>query len=248
MINSYDMIVTTNWSRKLAQKSIKAIMDGPYDVAGVLAFKDGERMDHAAAIKLFGAFWHKVDRVFFGRAADKGWGINRLCFLEFGRSQKCIHVHFVAQSLIDPQLFCAILNTIWHELNDKNAELKDNWITPILAKQPIAEYVTKEVWRFRDDIHVLRCDHANVDTTDYTKFDADAQISRITNRINADRLQRAYELIPIHVICINARLKRRIAKAQAKEQRQQANMATATQSFQKFIQSRQSQALSSRLA
>ena len=51
-----------NWGQNVANQSIKKIMAGPYDVTGVLAFKDGERMNHGEATKLFGAFWHKVDR------------------------------------------------------------------------------------------------------------------------------------------------------------------------------------------
>ena len=240
MINSYDMIVTTNWGKKLANKSIEAIMAGPYDVTGVLAFKDGDRMDHATAIKLFGAFWHKADRVFFGRAADHGWGINRLCFLEFGKSQKCIHVHFVAQSVIEPKLFCAVLNVLWHTLNSKNAALKGNWITPSLSKQPIAEYVTKEMHRFRDDMHILKCDHTNIDADGYADFDFEARINRIANRVDIDELQSAYELVPIHMILVRARMAERFKKSQIKQQKQQANMASASPAYQKFIQSRQS--------
>lgn len=188
-----------NWGKKIATNSIKKVMDGPYDVTGVLAFKDGERICREKAIKLFGAFWHKADRVFFGRAADKGYGINRLCFLEFGKSQKCIHVHFVAQSMIDPVAFSAILNVLWNTLADDTAELKSNWITPIHDKQAVAEYVTKEMWRFRDDSYVINCDHQNADPKAYKAFDADAQLQRLANHVCAERLEAALANVPVHM-------------------------------------------------
>lgn len=66
-----------DWGKKLSADAITKIINGPYDVTGVLAFKDGDRMCHETAIKLMNTFWHRVDCVFFGKAADKGYGISR---------------------------------------------------------------------------------------------------------------------------------------------------------------------------
>ena len=225
-----------NWGQKIAAKSISEIMAGPYDVTGVLAFKDGDRMDHAIAIKLISAFWHKVDRIFFGQAANQGFGINRRCFLEFGKSQRCIHVHFVAQSPFDPIAFSAILNVLWNGLNPQTAVLRKNWITPIHSKPAIAGYVTKEIWRFRDDLHVLDCDHGLDGLTRYAAFDPEARLQRIANRVDADTLEEAMALIPVHMIIIRKRMEER-----EREAAKQCNlrMASAPSSFRQFIQSRQ---------
>lgn len=224
-----------NWGKKIATNSIKKVMDGPYDVTGVLAFKDGERICREKAIKLFGAFWHKADRVFFGRAADKGYGINRLCFLEFGKSQRCIHVHFVAQSIIDPLAFSAILNVLWNTLADDTAELKSNWITPIHDKLAVAEYVTKEMWRFRDDSHVINCDHQNADAEAYTSFRNDAQVQRIANHLTDDLFETALDHVPVHSALIRHKFNERQRAQTNKDRELQLRMANSMASLRQFL-------------
>lgn len=224
-----------NWGKKLAADAITKIMKGPYDVAGVLAFKDGDRMCHQTAIKLMTTFWHRADRLFFGKAADKGYGINRLCFLEFGKSQRCIHMHFVAQSMIDPVAFSAILNVLWNMLNEDTAELSKNWITPIHDKLAVAEYVTKEMWRFRDDANVLNCDHHNLDAEAYKSFDAEARMLRLANHIDANLLEQALDKVPVHIIKIReqfeARQKAKAAKDRERAQRIGPTMASLRQTL-----------------
>lgn len=224
-----------NWGKKIAENSIKKIVKGPYDVTGVLAFKDGERICPEKAMKLFAAFFHKADRVFFGRAADKGYGINRLCFLEFGKSQKCIHVHFVAQSMIDPVVFSAILNVLWNTLDADTATLKSNWITPIHDKQAIAEYVTKEMWRFRDDSLVINCDHHNDDPEAYASFCNDAQAQRIANHLTDDLFEAALDNVPVHSVLIRHKFNER-QRAQANKDRERGQrMANSMASLRQFL-------------
>lgn len=229
-----------NWGKKIAENSIKKIVNGPYDVTGVLAFKDGERICREKAIKLFDAFFHKADRVFFGRAADKGYGINRLCFLEFGKSQKCIHVHFVAQSMIDPVVFSAILNVLWNTLDDDTADLKSNWITPIHDKQAIAEYVTKEMWRFRDDSIVINCDHRNDDPDAYKSFDVEARMLRLANHLDADLLEQALDKVPVHMISIRERSKARQKTKEAKDRKRAQRIEPTMASLRQTLLSRYS--------
>lgn len=224
-----------NWGKKISANSISKIVNGPYDITGVLAFKDGERICHEEAIKLFGAFWHKADRVFFGRAAEKGYGINRLCFLEFGKSQKCIHVHFVAQSIIDPVAFSAILNVLWNTLNDDTAELSKNWITPIHDKQAIAEYVTKEMWRVRDDSNVINCDHRNADPDAYKSFDVDARINRIASHVPVEMFEAALDKVPIQLIQVRLKFNERQRTQAAKERQHQQRMASSMASLRQFL-------------
>lgn len=225
-----------NWGNKIAAHSIKQIVKGPYDVTGVLAFNDGERICHATAIKLFAAFWHKVDRIFFGHAADNAYGINRLCFLEFGKSQKCIHLHFVAHSPIEAHAFCAILNVLWNELHKETAELNANWITPIYCKEAVAGYVTKEIWRFRDDQNVLNCDHANADDKAYSSFDVTAQANRIANHVTLNALDQALSYIPVHMVLIRKRADRRRQEAEARQRERDLRLAGVTTSFRQLTQ------------
>lgn len=224
-----------NWGKKIAENSIKKIVKGPYDVTGVLAFKDGERICPEKAIKLFAAFFHKADRVFFGRAADKGYGINRLCFLEFGKSQKCIHVHFVAQSMIDPVVFSGILNVLWNTLDDDTADLKSNWITPIHDKQAIAEYVTKEMWRFRDDSIVINCDHHNDDPEAYASFCNDAQAQRIANHLTDNLFEAALGYVPLHMQQVRDKFNERQQAQAAKEDQLKQRMANSMASLRQFL-------------
>ena len=224
-----------DWGKKLSADAITKIIKGPYDVAGVLAFKDGDRMCHETAIKWINAFWHKADRVFFGRAADKGYGINRLCFLEFGKSQKCIHAHYVAQSIFDPVAFSAIMNVLWHTFREDTAEIADNWTAPIHDKQAVAEYVTKEMWRFRDDANVLNCDHHNLDAEAYKSFDAEARMLRLANHIDANLLEQALDKVPVHIIKIReqfeARQKAKAAKDRERAQRIGPTLASLRQTL-----------------
>ena len=229
-----------NWGKKIAENSIKKIVKGPYDVTGVLAFKDGERICPEKAIKLFNAFFRKADRVFFGRAADKGYGINRLCFLEFGKSQKCIHVHFVAQSMIDPVVFSAILNVLWDTLDADTATLKSNWITPIHDKQAIAEYVTKEMWHFRDDSIVINCDHRNDDPDAYKAFDVEARMLRLANHLDADLLEQALDKVPVHMISIRERSKARQKTKEAKDRKRAQRIEPTMASLRQTLLSRYS--------
>ena len=219
-----------NWGAKIADKAIHDIVSGPYDVTGALTFKDGDRMCHATAIKLMEAYWHKVDRIFFGRAADKHHGINRMCFVEFGKSQKCIHMHFVAQSPFDAKLFCAMLNVLWEMLNEANTLAVDNWIAPIQDKAAAAGYVTKEVWRFRDDMACINCNHSG---TEYMSFDIAAQTQRIANQVQLDQLEAAYDRVPIHMILIRKKMEEREqqlkAKQRSRDQRLTSNLASLRQ-------------------
>lgn len=219
-----------NWGKNIAANSIAKIVSGPYDITGALTFKDGDRMRHGDAIKLMEAYWHKVDRILFGRAADKGCGINRLCFVEFGKSQKCIHMHFVAQSPIDAKLFCAILNVLWETLSETNTLAQDNWITPIRDKAAIAGYVTKDVWRFRDDMACTNCDHTG---TIYKGFDVAAQVQRISSHIQVDQLEAAYDRVPIHMILIREKMQEREqqlkVKQRLRDQRLTFNLASLRQ-------------------
>lgn len=226
-----------NWGHKISAHSIKQVVNGPYDVTGVLTFRDGERICHAKAIKLMAAFWHKVDRVFFGHAADKGYGINRLCFLEFGKSQKCIHLHFVAHSPVEPNAFCAILNVLWNTFHDETAELSKNWITPIYCKEAVAGYVTKETWRFRDDQNVLNCDHTNADSAAYGSFDIEALATRIANHVDQAALDQALAHIPVHMVLIRKRAEKRKQEAAAKQRERELRMRYSTTSFRQLTQS-----------
>lgn len=224
-----------NWGKKIAENSISKIVNGPYNVTGVLTFKDGERICREKAIKLFNAFFRKADRVFFGHAADKGYGINRLCFLEFGKSQKCIHVHFVAQSMIDPVVFSAILKVLWHTLDDDTADLKSNWITPIHDKQAIAEYVTKEMWRFRDDSLVINCNHVNDDPAAYNSFCNDAQAQRIANHLTDNLFEAALSYVPLHMQQIRDKFNERQQAQAAKEDQLKQRMANSMASLRQFL-------------
>ena len=209
-------------TQRTRQRVIELIDRGNFNVTGVLSFKDGRRMPPAKAAAIFKSFHHKVDRVFFGRAADKGVGVNRMCFLELSESGSNLHLHFVAQSVGDPTAFCVILNILWHKFNDANASLQKNWITPIESKIRTADYVTKEIRFERTETIGADCGHSNETGVDCDDYDNEAMTNRIANQVTQPLIEEAYDAFLIHVDETRERM------ARCDKKRQQAEELIAT--------------------
>ena len=182
-----------NWSKVTQQAWAEAIETGGYDVTGTLKFINGRKVSRDKADKLLRAFWHRVDKIFFGSHTTKhGIGIDRLCFIEFGECGENLHLHFAAKSACEPELFCCILNAIWVAFNDDTAPLHKNWITPIQDHTRTAGYITKETRYMRYDTAGLACCHVNPEGFKYDNHGNSGQLLRIQNRLSIKALEQAH--------------------------------------------------------
>lgn len=183
-----------NWSKITQAAWADAIANGDYDVTGTLKFINGRKVSRDKAERLLKAFWHRVDKLFFGSHATKhGIGVERWCFIEMGKCGDNLHLHFVVKSPCDPELFCCVLNAVWVKFNDDTAPLNKNWITPIQDQQRTAAYVTKETRHMRYDAAGLLCAHTNPQGFIYDKQGNSDQRTRILNRLTEQALEQAHK-------------------------------------------------------
>lgn len=204
--------MTDNWKTATHNAWTKDILSSGMDVMGVLKFSNGRHIAHNDAAKLWATYWHKMDRMFFGHAADKGFGIERRCFTETGADGKNLHMHFAALSPIANHVFCAVANAVWFNINRHTANYKRNWITPLLYAEQGAAYTAKSTKTQAIDEIGLRHTWRNTDAKATLNFDTGAQITRITNAIKLEELEQAHEWVNVHT----AQLKRRFEAKQTR--------------------------------
>ena len=130
--------MTYNWGKRTQNEWKSYIEASDLDVFGTLKFYNGTTVGRDKAAAIYGAYWHKVDQIFFGHAAKKGYCIERLCFTEHGVSGDNLHIHFAAKSPIAVRPFCAILNAVWVNFNHSCANYAGNWIMPIMYRAEAA--------------------------------------------------------------------------------------------------------------
>ena len=205
---------TTHYRKRTAQDWTRSLVRHDFDTFGTLKFNNGRSVGQQTATKLVGAYWHKVDRMFFGKAADKGLGVERWCFTEYGADGNNLHVHFVAQAPIQVHCFCTILNALWVNFNRSTADYSNNWITPITHKEKAIAYTVKGT-RFQNiDAICQLASHTNVSGTINTGLDTQAQNQRINNRLTYQQLEKASEQLQRHILETEKRQARRARLAQ----------------------------------
>lgn len=198
--------MTTNWSKRTHAEWTRAIVNGDYDTVGVLKFDNGRHIERDQAKALYKAYWHKVDRTIFGRAADKGYGVKRWCFSELGSDGNNLHLHFVATSPFNVLPFCAVLNGIWSNFHARTADYGYNWITPIRHRSNSAAYTAKSTKKLGEDNIGLAVNFQPDPELQYGTFDAAAQARRIENRLTDQQLEQASQALKIHIIETEKRL------------------------------------------
>ena len=124
-----------------------------WNVFGTLKFVNGRTIGHESANKRLRSYWNKIDRVMFGKAAERqNMRIPRWCFAHEGADSDNFHVHFVMQSpLNDAEHMCCLLNAVWAQHHAQTAPLAKNWIMPAQDRAAVASYVTHEYWRMGSD-------------------------------------------------------------------------------------------------
>jgi len=181
-----------NWTRATHEAWVKDIVNNGYDTVGVLKFDNGRHIRPKQAFALYKAYWHKVDRTLFGRAADKGYGVKRWCFSELGADDCNLHLHFVAIAPFAPDTFCAVLNGLWSNFHYRTAHSSYNWVTPIQHRFKAAAYTAKSTKQFRQDDIGLAVSYQTSSHLAYNTFDAAAQARRIKNRLTEDQFEQAF--------------------------------------------------------
>lgn len=204
--------MTDNWKTATHNAWTKDILDNSMNVMGILKFCNGRHITHSEAERIWATYWHKIDRVFFGHAADKGFGIERRCFTELGSDGKNLHMHFAALAPVSTKAFCAVANALWVNMSRRTASYANNWITPLLYAEQGAAYTAKSTKALAIDEAGLRHTWRNTDAKTTLNFDTKAQITRIINATNLEEIEQAHEWVNVHT----AQLKRRFEAKQAR--------------------------------
>ena len=188
-----------DWNKRVQTAWKQEVERGGYNTVGVLKFNKGTAISSSTADVLYGAYWHKLDKVLFGRAADKGMCVERWCFTEGGELGDNLHMHFVARAPINSTLFCAVASALWVNFHSYTSAYGYSWITPTQCNTAAGAYNTKDTWWLREDMTGLSCSRRNTTEIDNIKFQNQTQANRILNRIGIEELVRASEAVDRHI-------------------------------------------------
>ena len=133
------------------------LLEQDWNVFGTLKFVNGRSIGHDTAHKLLRSYWNRVDRVFFGHAADRqNIRVPRWCFAHDGLDKENFHVHFLLKSpMAKVEQACCVLNAIWAQHHRQTAPSAKNWVMPVISRPCAANYVTREYWRLGADTALL---------------------------------------------------------------------------------------------
>ena len=139
--------------RQERQALVQHLQEQDWDVFGTLKFVNGRTIGRKTANKLLRSYWNKIDRVFFGKAAERqDMRMPRWCFAHEGADSENFHVHFVLKAVTpDTEQMCCVLNAVWAQHHAQTAPLAKNWIIPVQDRSAVASYVTHEYWRMGSD-------------------------------------------------------------------------------------------------
>ncbi|WP_282058693.1 hypothetical protein [Lentibacter algarum] len=135
------------------QALVQHLLAQDWNVFGTLKFVNGRTIGRNTADKLLRSYWNKIDRVIYGKAAERqNTRVPRWCFAHEGSDHENFHVHFVLPSpLQDTEQTCCLLNAIWAQHHTQTAPLAKNWIMPVQDRAAVTSYVTHEYWRMGSD-------------------------------------------------------------------------------------------------
>ena len=135
------------------QALIDHLLAQDWDVFGTLKFVNGRTVGRETANKILRSYWNKVDRVIYGKAAERqNMRLPRWCFAHEGSDHENFHVHFVLKAATpDTEHMCCLLNAVWAQHHAQTAPLAKNWIMSAQDRAAVASYVTHEYWRMGSD-------------------------------------------------------------------------------------------------
>lgn len=206
----------TNWQERVCNGWRTELAADEYNVVGTLKFNNGRTIDSTLARNILKAYWHKVDRTFFGHAADKGIGIERWIFSEYGSTGDNLHFHFKAKAPIEPYYFCCIANVMWQKFHKRTAGGIYNWITPTVLQANSSGYTVKDTRKFTYDMSGLEASHQNLTNINIMTFQNAAQAQRILNKASIEEITQAQQIVDwqIEETIRRIQLRKRRAEAQ----------------------------------
>ena len=174
---------------------IEHVLAQPWNVFGTLKFINGRTIGRDTAHKLLRSYWNRVDRVYFGKAAErKGVRVPRWCFAHEGSDSENYHVHFAALAPTgDCADCCVVLNALWAQHHRQTAPLTKNWIMPVLDRDAVAEYLTREYWRMGDATLRDELCWSRTSAGTLAQYEHDQQRARIAAAVGSLWRQRAEE-------------------------------------------------------
>ena len=176
---------------------MKHLLQQDWDVFGTLKFVSGRTIGRATATMLLKSYWNRIDRVFFGHAAQRqNVRVPRWCFAHEGSDSENFHIHFVLKSPIDDTVHaCAVLNAVWAQHHAQTAPLAKNWIIPAINRWEVANYVTREYWRMGSATLLDEISWDRTDLAEMAKYEHDAQRQRITRAASPIWLRQAKQAL-----------------------------------------------------
>jgi hypothetical protein len=135
------------------QALIDHLLAQDWNVFGTLKFVNGRTIGRNSANKLLRNYWNKIDRLMFGKAAERqNMRVPRWCFAHEGGDTENYHIHFALQApILDVDHMCCVLNAVWAQHHAETASLAKNWIMPVQDRAAVASYLTREYWRLGSD-------------------------------------------------------------------------------------------------
>ena len=176
---------------------VQHLLAQDWNMFGTLKFVNGRTIGRKTANKLLRSYWNKIDRVFFGKAAERqDMRLPRWCFAHEGADSENFHVHFVLKAATpDTEHMCCLLNAVWAQHHAQTAPLAKNWIMPVQDREFVASYVTHEYWRMGSDtvLDNLCWDtsHANHTTDDNYSQQQAQRIKRAASPLWLQQAQQA---------------------------------------------------------
>ncbi|MDB4236441.1 hypothetical protein N9804_02595 [Planktomarina temperata] len=145
--------MTYEQRKQQRQALIDHLLAQEWNVFGTLKFVNGRTIGSSSADKLLRSYWNRIDRMFFGKAAERqNMRVPRWCFAHEGSDSENYHIHFALQAPIpDVDHMCCVLNAVWAQHHAQTAPLAKNWIIPVQDRSAVASYVTHEYWRMGSD-------------------------------------------------------------------------------------------------
>lgn len=185
-----------DWRRE-RQELMEHLLEQTWDVFGTLKFVDGRTIGATTAIKLLRSYWNRVDRVFFGHAAERqSVRVPRWCFAHEGSDTENFHIHFLLKSPItDTEQACTVMNAIWAQHHQQTGPIDKNWIMPAINRWASVNYVTREYWRMGSATLLDDISWDSTNSVKMAKYEHDAQAQRIQRAASPIWLRQAQQAL-----------------------------------------------------
>ncbi|MDA9020321.1 hypothetical protein N9H60_04040 [Flavimaricola sp.] len=169
-----------DWRRERRELN-EYLLAQDWDLFGTLKFVDGRTVGSVTANKLLRSYWNRIDRVFFGHAAERQQiRVPRWCLAHEGSDQENFHIHFVLKSPIaDTEQTCCLLNAVWAQHHHQTGPMATNWIMPVINRQDAVNYVTREYWRLGSATLLDEISWATTSAADMAEYEGETQALRI---------------------------------------------------------------------